>query len=64
MLQKNWMELIKPNKILMISCDLESFMRDTEILCMKNYKLKLIQPVDMFPNTKHIEILAILEKIN
>ena len=39
-------------------------MRDTEILCMKNYKLKLIQPVDMFPNTKHIEILAILEKIN
>ena len=56
--------LIKPKKILMISCDLESFMRDTEILCMKNYKLKLIQPVDMFPNTKHIEILAILEKIN
>ena len=56
--------LIKPKKILMISCDLDSFMRDTEILCMKNYKLKLIQPVDMFPNTKHIEILAILEKIN
>ncbi len=58
------LKLIKPKKILMISCDLESFMRDTEILCMNDYQLKLVQPVDMFPNTKHIEIFGVLEKLN
>lgn len=56
--------LIKPNKILMISCDLESFIRDSEIICSNDYTLKLVQPVDMFPHTKHIEVLGVIEKIN
>ena len=56
--------LIGPKKILMVSCDLESFVRDIDILCNKNYELKQVQPVDMFPNTKHIEVLGVIEKIN
>jgi len=56
--------LIGPKKILMVSCDLESFVRDIDILCNKNYELKQVQPVDMFPHTKHIEVLGVIEKIN
>ena len=48
-------------KIIYISCDPSTLARDIKILS-DVYDLKRVTPYDMFPNTKHIETLAILER--
>lgn len=56
--------LAKPNKIIYISCDPATLARDCKIvLSSNNYSISLVQPFDMFPNTKHVETLVILNKI-
>ncbi len=49
-------------KILYISCDPATLCRDLADLCNHGFKLKEVQPVDMFPQTHHIETVAVLEK--
>lgn len=52
-----------PSKIIYMSCDPSTLARDlNNLLTNGNYKIKFIQPYDMFPQTKHIETLAVLEK--
>ena len=45
-----------------ISCNPSTFARDVAILKEYNYKISKLVPVDMFPNTSHIEIVAHIEK--
>ncbi|MFC2107728.1 23S rRNA (uracil(1939)-C(5))-methyltransferase RlmD, partial [Bacteroidota bacterium] len=45
---------ILPEKIIYISCNPATQARDLAILCEK-YKIEEIQPVDMFPQTSHVE---------
>lgn len=47
-------------KIVYVSCNPATQARDLAILDEK-YDVKLIQPVDMFPHTQHIENIAVLE---
>ncbi len=55
---------IQPLKIVYISCQISTLARDLKLLCNKNnYRLQLVQPVDLFPQTAHIEIIAYLELI-
>ncbi|KKP35696.1 23S rRNA (uracil-5-)-methyltransferase RumA [Candidatus Peregrinibacteria bacterium RIFOXYC2_FULL_33_13] len=49
-------------KILYVSCNPATQARDLKIFTEKKYKLKFAQPIDMFPNTYHIENIAYLEK--
>ncbi|WP_156286158.1 23S rRNA (uracil(1939)-C(5))-methyltransferase RlmD [Oceanivirga salmonicida] len=49
-------------KIIYISCEPSTFARDFEILKEKGYKLTKLTAVDMFPNTHHIEIVALITK--
>ncbi len=51
-----------PKRIVYISCNPETQVRDVAVLRDKGYKLKVIQPVDMFPHTRHIESIALLER--
>jgi len=57
-------ELINANglqKIIYISCDSATLSRDLAKLC-QTYKIKEIVPMDMFPQTKHVETLVVLVK--
>jgi small-conductance mechanosensitive channel len=44
--------------ILYISCDLATFTRDAQAIIKEGFNLILVQPVDMFPQTPHVELLA------
>jgi len=51
----------KPTKLAYVSCDPESLARDLNLLVKGGYKIKNIQPIDMFPQTYHVESITILE---
>lgn len=52
----------KPEKIVYTSCNASTFARDLGE-CLKNgYELRTLQPVDMFPHTAHIELVALLQR--
>ncbi len=55
-------EIVKKRikKIIYLSCDLLSLKRDLKYLIEKGYKLLEIQPIDLFPNTHHLEIFSFL----
>ena len=52
---------IMPKKIVYISCNPATLARDIALLEEK-YETKEITPVDMFPYTRHIESIAVLER--
>lgn len=45
-------------RIVLISCELESFVRDAKALLGNGYRLDEITPLDMFPQTRHAEIVG------
>ena len=53
---------LAPDKIVYISCNPETQQRDLYYLIKNGYKVKKIQPVDMFPFTSHIESVVLLTK--
>jgi 23S rRNA (uracil1939-C5)-methyltransferase len=52
-------------RVVYISCGPESLARDLAILCLESgaYRLVSLQPLDMFPQTAHIENIAVLEAV-
>lgn len=50
----------KDFKLLYISCNPVTMARDIELFLQQGFTLKQIQPVDMFPQTHHIETIGIL----
>jgi 23S rRNA (uracil1939-C5)-methyltransferase len=72
----NILALIKergPKHIIYVSCNPATLARDLKILCQTTesgenssiggYKLKRVQPVDLFPQTYHVESVALLERL-
>ena len=47
-------------KLLYISCNPVTMVRDIELLLAWGFSIKTIQPVDMFPQTHHIECIGVL----
>lgn len=55
-------EKFAANKLIYVSCQSSSLIRDMQLLKAQGYKLKKLQVFDMFSHTTHFETLALLEK--
>ena len=53
-------DTLKPKRIIYISCNPASQARDIRYLASRGFSLETLQPIDMFPQTKHIEVIASL----
>ena len=53
---------MQPDKITYISCNPATMARDIKHYQELGYKLQKVQPVDLFPNTHHVECVALLVK--
>lgn len=53
---------LSPDRVVYISCRIESLERDLKYLYRLGYKAVRIQPVDMFPHTTGIETIVVLNK--
>ena len=53
---------LAPEKVVYVSCNPETLARDLSFLTRKGYKVRKIQPVDMFPHTEHIEAVVLLTR--
>lgn len=51
-----------PKKIVYISCNPATMVRDLQLFKEQGYDFDEIDPVDMFPQTPHVEAVAVLER--
>ena len=58
---KEYLKKINPNKIIYISCDPVTLVRDLNDLD-ETYKVNFIKPYNMFPRTYHVECISVLER--
>lgn len=53
---------MQPSRIVYVSCNVATFARDAKILAGLGYTVKEVTPVDMFPQTMHVETVALLTR--
>jgi tRNA/tmRNA/rRNA uracil-C5-methylase (TrmA/RlmC/RlmD family) len=49
---------LAPSRIVLVACDVASFARDTKDLTSRGYVLERAVPLDLFPMTHHVEVVA------
>jgi 23S rRNA (uracil1939-C5)-methyltransferase len=49
---------LRPPVVVVVACDPAGFARDARLLVDRGYRLEWVAPVDMFPQTPHIETVA------
>lgn len=49
-------------RIVYVSCDVPTLARDTQRLVAGGYRLTSIEALDMFPNTPHVECVAVFDR--
>jgi 23S rRNA (uracil1939-C5)-methyltransferase len=53
---------MNPDTIVYVSCQPSSLVRDAKVLCANGYRLTHLGIMDMFPQTAHVESMAVFKK--
>ena len=53
---------LAPARIVYISCNPDTQVRDLAFLAERGFAVRVVQPVDMFPHTDHVETVVLLSK--
>ena len=53
---------MQPEKVVYVSCDSATLARDLKYLCANGYEIKMCRGVDQFPQSVHVETVALLSK--
>lgn len=53
---------LRPDRVVYVSCEPNSLARDAADLVQLGYRLSAVEPFDMFPQTHHVETLAVFER--
>lgn len=53
---------MKPERVVYVSCNPATLARDLKYLCERDYEIKEVQPVDMFPQGVHVESICLLHR--
>ncbi|HAZ08344.1 MAG TPA: 23S rRNA (uracil(1939)-C(5))-methyltransferase RlmD [Elusimicrobia bacterium] len=52
----------KLKRLVYVSCDPATFARDAGFLAHSGYTLKKVTPIDLFPQTSHVELVALMDR--
>jgi len=58
-----YLHKLKAKKIVYVSCNPATLARDSKLLMTQQYKLTRLGMIDMFPQTGHVESMALFERI-
>jgi len=59
----NWISTVyRPTRIAYLSCSAGTLKRDLEQFCTQGYRVRRLTPYDFFPQTYHVETLALCER--
>lgn len=53
---------VKPKKVVYVSCNPSTLAKDIDVLA-KVYRVEYMQPVDMFPQTAHVECVVLMSRV-
>ena len=51
---------LAPERTVYVSCDPEALARDLDVLVRGGFRIESVRPIDMFPQTHHVETVALL----
>ncbi len=54
---------LAPKKVVYISCNPDTLARDLDYLTKNGYQVKIIQPIDMFAFTEHVETVVLMSRV-
>jgi 23S rRNA (uracil1939-C5)-methyltransferase len=56
-------ERLRPVHAVYVSCNPEALACDLTPICAAGYRIRSLQPIDMFPHTPHVETVAVLDRL-